>query len=231
MAIYSIKELATPYFRDWNRMKHHDGKTFIAPDRLLKADTARYMPNMQGYTLARSWSYHDTTIVLRGKISILSIASGNWAQQQVATFLGEKENPAVAPLIEELRPLGLQRVWINFEKDYFKAMLVRLFLPWARRALYKKEDWARSFVMRKGVDRELLEEFGMTNTKVGHVFLVDRNCKIRWAGNGQASDEEKISLAKLVRRLVESSQETAKDTLKARKTATASRPLAGSASM
>jgi len=31
---------------------------------------------------------------------------------------------------------------------------------------------------------------GITNTRVGYVFLVDENLKIRWAGNGDAWPEE-----------------------------------------
>ena len=186
-------------------MRYHRGKTFLAPDRLLKAETAKYMPNMQGYTLAKSWSYHDTIKVLKGKVSIVSIASGTWAQRQVATFVGEKENSGLAATIKEYEAQGLQRVWLNVERDFFKAILVRLFLPWARRALHSKEEWKRSFVLRKGVDRDLLEKIGMTNTKVGWVYLVDRDCRIRWASNGDANEEEKTNLLKMVRRLVDPS--------------------------
>ena len=190
-------------------MKHHRGKSFLAPNQLLRADVAKYIPNMQGYTLAKSWSYHDTTPALKGKVSIISISSGNWALEQVSTFLGDKENPEFAPLMKEFEPHGLQRLWINYERDLFKAILIRLCLPYARR-FFQKEEWPRSFVMRKGVDRELLESFGVTNTKVGYVFLVDQNCKIRWAGNGDATDEERKNMLKVIRRLMEQTLEAAK---------------------
>ena len=43
----------------------------------------------------------------------------------------------------------------------------------------------------------------MPNPKVGHVYLLDKDCKIRWAGCGDANDEEKESLVKAVRRLID----------------------------
>lgn len=191
-------------------MRYHDGKTFIAPDRLLKAEAAKYLPNMQGYTYANSWQYQDTTNTLKGKVSIVTIANARWAVNQVHSFIGKKENPGLVPVMEDFENDGLQRVSISVERDLLRAIIVRLCLPYARRYLSRKEDWAKTFVMRKGVDRDLLESFGMLNTQVGHVFLVDRKCRIRWAGNGYASDEERRSLVRLVQRLMETSKEQEK---------------------
>jgi ATPase complex subunit ATP10 len=35
---------------------------------------------------------------------------------------------------------------------------------------------------------------GIDNKIVGYVYLVDKNCKVRWAGCGTATDEEVESL-------------------------------------
>ena len=43
----------------------------------------------------------------------------------------------------------------------------------------------------------------MTNSKVGHVYLVDANCRIRWAGNGDAVEGEKEGLVDVVKRLTD----------------------------
>lgn len=185
-------------------MRHHDGKSFIAPDRLLKAEVAKYIPNMQGYTYAESWLYHDTTKVLRDKVSIFTVANSKWALDQITSFVGDKENPKLQKLLAELKDQGLQRVSMSVSQDLWRGLIVRMSLPYARKNVAKEEDWGRTFVMRRGVDRDLLESFGVVNWQVGHVFLIDRKCRIRWAGNGPANDEERASLVRLARRLVES---------------------------
>lgn len=38
------------------------------------------------------------------------------------------------------------------------------------------------------------DALGMTNTRVGYVFLIDENLKIRWGGCADATDEEVRSL-------------------------------------
>jgi len=40
----------------------------------------------------------------------------------------------------------------------------------------------------------LRDALGMTNSRVGYVFLVDENLKIRWGGCADATDEEVRSL-------------------------------------
>ena len=40
----------------------------------------------------------------------------------------------------------------------------------------------------------LRDPMGMTNSKVGYVYLVDENLKIRWAGCADATEKEAQSL-------------------------------------
>ena len=193
-------------------MRHHQGKTFIAPEVPFKADVAKYFPNFQGYTLADSWSYLDTTKVLRGKISIVSFVSESWAEEQAKSFVGKKENPELATLVKKLEDKGLQQVLINYEDDWFKKILIYMFLWYARRKNDRengRDMRARSFIVTRGVDREFFENnIGITNLRVGYVYLVDQSCKIRWVGNGDASDQERASLVRLARRLVVERQST-----------------------
>ena len=183
-------------------MGFHRGKTFLAPANLFKVGVSLYFPNMQGYTLASPSTYSDTTSVLAGKTSIVSVSSGKWAEDQTLTFLGEKQNPELAKLVEELRRDGLQRVWINIEEDWLKAGLVKLFVRSVKKRL-KTEDWGRYFVVTRGISDGVKMSIGMTNSKVGHVYLVDGNCKIRWAGNGDAVEGEREGLVAVVKKLTE----------------------------
>lgn len=186
-------------------MRHHRGKTFLSPPKLFKAESARYFPNMMGYTLAAPSENTSTTSVLTGRTSIVSVFSGTWAEQQTLTFVGEEQNPALAREVEKLNGEGLQRVWINIEDDWMKAGLIRLFLGSSRKGK-SREEWGRSFVVRRGVSDDMKDSIGIANGKVGYVYLVDGNCRIRWAGSGDADIGEREPLVRVVRRLAESSK-------------------------
>lgn len=204
-SLYRTRKVAKPYFREWTQMRHHRGKIFLSPPKLFKADSALYFPNMQGYTLASSSKIADTTSVLQGKTSIVSVFSGTWAERQTQTFVGKEEHPELETIVRELEPQGLQRIWINIEEDWMKAGLIWLFLGGVRKKL-RKEEWGRNFVIRRGVEDDVKMSVGMANGKVGYVYIVDNNCKIRWAGSGDASGEEREGLVGCVRRLVEGSK-------------------------
>ncbi|KAL2050958.1 hypothetical protein ABVK25_008704 [Lepraria finkii] len=177
------RKVAKPYFREWTNMRHHRGKTFLSPPKLFKSEAALYFPNMQGYTIGTPSMVADTTNVLNGRTSIVSVFSGTWAERQTQTFVGEEQNPELAKEVERLGTEGLQRVWINIEEDWMKAGLIRLFLGGLRKRL-KPEEWGRSFVVRRGVEEDVKMSVGMANGKVGYVYLVDWGCRIRWAGSG-----------------------------------------------
>jgi ATPase complex subunit ATP10 len=183
-------------------MRHHRGKTFLSPPKLFKFEAALYFPNMQGYTIGAPSRIVDTTSVLAGKTSIVSISSGTWAEWQTQTFISEAQNPELAKEVERLGKEGLQRVWINIEEDWMKAGLIRLFLRGIRKSL-KPEEWGRYFVVRRGVEDDVKMSIGMANGKVGYVYLVDKACRIRWAGSGDAVEGEREGMVACVRRLME----------------------------
>ena len=160
---------------------------------------------MVGYTLAAPSGSVSTTSELMGKTSIVSVFSGVWAEQQTLTFVGEKENPGLAAEVERLEGQGLQRVWINVEEEWVKAGLIRLYLNYMKK-MKRTADWGKSFVVRRGLTDDIRDSIGMANGKVGYVYLVDRYCKIRWAGSGDANVEEREGLTAVVRRLVEGSK-------------------------
>ena len=96
----------------------------------------------------------------------------------------------------------LQKVEINVEPDWMKALIVRMFMRGIRKQR-RKEDWERYFLVRKGVTDEMREAMAMANSKVGYVYLVDWLCRIRWAGSADADGVEKEGLVAGVQRLVE----------------------------
>ncbi|PGG96378.1 hypothetical protein AJ79_09618 [Helicocarpus griseus UAMH5409] len=195
------RQAAKPYFREWTNMRHHKGKTFLSNPRLFKADKALYFPNVYGRTLTATDPMKDSTPILSGKISVVSIFSSLWAERQVASFVSARANPTLHQLLKE-SPKLTQRVELNFEDNAMKAWLIRMFM-WRMRKNVPLEQHERYFLVTKGLTEALREQIGMMNSRVGYVYLVDQECKIRWAGSSIAGEGEVDSLNHGVRRLLE----------------------------
>ena len=183
--------------------KEHKGKTWIAPPKLFKADKSLYFPNLQGRTLGPPRrEVRDTTDILitpsPGIISVVAIFSSMWGQNQVATFM---DDLAIARVIEENEG-KVQRVDVNIEENTLKAMLITLFVPSLRKQI-PKDRHDKYFIVRQGVTDEIRSQVGLMNGRVGYVYLVDSQGRIRWAASGVANGEEKEALVKGVRRLVD----------------------------
>lgn len=187
------KEFVKPYFREWTNLKYNEGKTFKANPRLFKRDLALYFPNLYGITLASQNKPKDTTTIIRGKISVVSLFSSLWAEQQVATFTDEKHNPGLFKALATDTKSIAQRISINLEESALKAWLVKMFM-WRMRQQLPVEQHDRYFLVQRGMTSAMKEAIGMLNSKVGYVYLVDDAGHIRWAGSGPAEPDEKESL-------------------------------------
>ncbi|KAI1423985.1 ATP10 protein-domain-containing protein [Xylaria sp. FL1777] len=195
-------KISRPYFRDWGNMQFHKGKTFIAPPRLFKGDLSLYFPNLYGRTLSKTDTEpRDTTPVLQGRVSVVSVFSSLWAENQCNTFVSRESNPAVEQAIAESGGKA-QHVRVNIEEDALKAFLIRLLIGRLRRQVGGEENYGRYFIVRKGVSDEIREGIGLLNSKVGYTYLLDADCRIRWAGSGNSEDHERESLVKGLGRLL-----------------------------
>ena len=196
-------------------MRLHKGKSFLAPPRLFKSDKALYFPNFHGQTLTKDKKLLDTTPVLEGKVSVVSIFSSAWAENQAATFVSEKNNPELHQVIKS-SGAAAQLIRINIEENWLKAAIVRFFIPGLRRRL-GFDNWGRYFLVVRGVTDDIRDSIGLLNSKVGYTYLLDKECRIRWAGSGRAEGEEKESLVKGVKRLLEDSKPREKVVARAEK--------------
>ncbi|KHN99900.1 ATPase assembly factor ATP10, mitochondria [Metarhizium album ARSEF 1941] len=195
-------KLSRPYFRDWGNLQFHQGKSFLAPPRLFKAELSLFFPNLYGETLVKSdKAPRDTTPLLTGKASVVSIYSSQWAEQQVATFVSRESNPALHEALDKNADVA-QVVSINYEDNRGKAWLVKLFRGSLRRR-FAERDWDKYFLVQRGITDDIRESIGLLNSKVGYTYLVDHHCRIRWAGSGPSRPYENASLAKGLARLVE----------------------------
>jgi len=189
--------MAKPYFRDFSRMsKQFKGKSWIAPSLLFKAEKSLFFPNLMGRTLSVPERV-NTTHTLFGNVSVVAVFSSAWAEKQVKTFLEglEEEVPA---LVEG----AAQRVDINVEENWLKAAVIKMFVPSLQSKL-PVEQHSRYFIVTKGVSDDVRHCMGLWNGRVGYVYLVDWNCRIRWAGSGNAEREERAALIRGLTKLAE----------------------------
>lgn len=139
----------------------------------------------------------------------MTVFSGMWAHRQTETFLPGGMNSDAEKTRE-----GWQRVEINIEETLLRAFLLKMSRGGLRKTI-AEEAWGRYFVVNKGLlpggrwkvpadfAGGVREALGISNAKVGYVYLVDWECRIRWAGSGNASAGEVEALAKGVTKLVE----------------------------
>lgn len=201
--------LYRPYFRDFSAMRHFKGKTFIAPQSIFKAEHALWFPNFRGRTLEKGPSKDaekkDLVNVLKGKVSIVSVFSSGWAENQVATFCSKEKNPALHEVLEQEKARGraglAQLIDINHEPNTLKWWILRAFSS-RLRGLRDRQDWNKYFLIRRGLDDDIREAVGLLNSKVGYVYLVDAQCKIRWAGSAVAHELEQESLVRNLNRVL-----------------------------
>ncbi|KAF2808481.1 uncharacterized protein BDZ99DRAFT_56645 [Mytilinidion resinicola] len=194
-------KIAKPYFRDFTMTKYREGKSFLANPKIFKSSAALYFPNLHGKTLA-SASPTDTTPVLKGKVSIVSVWSSLWGENQVKTFTGVDQNPGLQEFLKKNKEQA-QRVDVHIEENLAKAWLVSLFQNRLRKQR-AEEDWGKYFIVRKGIDESIRETIGILNGRVGYVYLLDEECKIRWAASGNAEEGEPETMMKGLQKLVDS---------------------------
>jgi ATPase complex subunit ATP10 len=195
-----VEKWGTNYFRDFkNIRKYRSGKTFMANPRIFRKEASLYFPNFHGETLAESAA--DTTNVLQGKVSVVNVYSSQWGETQAQTFTGKAQNPELQNILRE-NPGVAQMVDINIEENSMKAWIIALF-KWQLKAKRSQEEWGRYFVVRKGVSEKIRETIGLLNGRVGYVYVVDEECRIRWAGSGDAEGTEMEDMNKGFKKLVE----------------------------
>lgn len=138
--------------------------------------------------------------------------SSLWGENQARSFASAESNPELQALLadgggdgngKQGREEGAQHVRINIEEDWLKAWVVRLFGTGALRRRFGEPNWHRYFLVRRGISDEIRESIGYLNSKVGYTYLLDSECRIRWAGSGQSEAHEREGLVKGVQRLLE----------------------------
>lgn len=176
--------------------------------RLFRSDKALYFPNLHGITLASPKDPQNTTTVFRGRVSVVSMFCSAWAEDQTSTFTGREKNTKLTEYLAENSNFA-QRVDLNLEQNRMRAALVKFFMGSLRKKIPQQEH-SRYFLIEKGFDEKLKEAVGMMNNFVGYVYLVDADCRIRWAGSGPAALDELETMHTCLEKLVEDQKAAAK---------------------
>ncbi|KAJ4470550.1 ATP10 protein-domain-containing protein [Lentinula edodes] len=180
-----VKEAVTKgYFHDLNATRRHGGKTWIAPKVLIREEKSLYFPDILGKSLADGSEQH-TTSMCTGKISVLCLLNTKISEIHVASFT----TPTLARFSEH--PL-FNHIQINLQSNTLKSMLVSLFLSSLRRAI-PPEQHPYYLVSSQNLEYQR-DAIGLTNDRVGYVYLIDENLRIRWAGCADATAEEAHAL-------------------------------------
>jgi len=120
-----------------------------------------------------------------GKVSVIAMLSTKISEIHAASYTKSlnrqySKNPIY------------QYIQINLQENILKAILVNLFLS-SLRSKIPPDQHTRYLVSRQNMEY-VREPLGMTNSRIGYVYLVDENMKIRWAACADAKIEEEEAL-------------------------------------
>lgn len=181
-----LEEEGGSYWADFHAMRVNNGKQWIAPKHLFKAERSLYFPNLRGRNLVKDPA--DVLSVL-GKPSLIRVFSATSGEEHIHN-LGEGS--------------GLQLIDINIQTNTLKFALLKLFLSRIK-GLIEPDRHSNYFILGSGWEKRL-KMIGVINSYVGYSYLLDKQGKIRWASCGRLLPEEQESLIRLSKRLIESGQ-------------------------
>ncbi|KAL1917802.1 uncharacterized protein VTP21DRAFT_3636 [Calcarisporiella thermophila] len=187
---YLMKKLDESYFKDITELRKHGGKMWEAQTKLIRAEKALYMPNIKGTSLDK----RQTNLVdlISGKTSLVAFSFVQHGSDQLKSF--------IEPFVKEFRgKQNIELVELNIQENPLKSMLVRLLIPNIRHNI--PTDRHSNYIIHYGNIERLRDALGMTNTLLGYVFLVDNECRIRWAAHGIATEQELQSMRLMTRAL------------------------------
>lgn len=184
-----LRESSLSYIAEFRRTA---GKFWLAPPSYLKPEKALYMPNIWARSL-KSREYFGSTTLLKGTVSVVRLFGVTAGELQTETYFD------TSPF--EADGKGYQVIDINTPGGILQDWLVKATLGSIRRKISNEDRQGHYLLARKGVTKELRASILADNNVGGYIYLVDRNCKIRWAACGYATEEEKANLWKFVKAL------------------------------
>lgn len=181
-----LEDEGASYWSDFHAMRVNDGKQWMAPRHLFKAERSLYFPNLAGRSLAAP---EADLLQLFGKPTLVRVFSATSGEEHIHG-LGEG--------------LGLQIVDVNVQTNTLKLALLKFFLGRVR-GMIARERHDKYLILGRGWERKL-KVVGVVNAYVGYSYLLDKAGKIRWASCGKLTDKEHETLVRLSKQLIELNQ-------------------------
>lgn len=183
--------MAKSHFADIYKFRETLGKSWIAPRAYFRADKALFFPNFIGRTATSKTKRGTTSVIRSQKVSIIRIFTSISGEKQADSYFDKPQDE----IVED----GFQIIDINLPDDFVKEFIVSLFSGKIKSKFQKNPQRAdRYFIARKGVSKEVKAAINLENKFTGYIYVVDQNCKIRWAACGNATEEEKAALWRAV---------------------------------
>ncbi|EMD35586.1 hypothetical protein CERSUDRAFT_139425 [Gelatoporia subvermispora B] len=179
-----IKAATKGYYTDLLATRKFAGKTWIAPKVMIRADKALYFPNMYGTALTGAKVH--TTDLCQGKVSIIAVLCTRMSEIQTANFVKEAHE------LHQNNPM-YQFIQINLQENLLRSLLVSLFTSGIKKSV-PESLWPTYLVSNQNMDY-IRDDLGMTNRHIGYVYLVDEQCRVRWAGCADPRPEESAALS------------------------------------
>ncbi|KAG0741442.1 hypothetical protein G6F22_005436 [Rhizopus arrhizus] len=177
---YLVEEATKSYFHDINEMKEHGGKMYYANTQLMKPEMTGYMPDFEVQDLSKNKIH--TTDKLLDKISLVTISLTQFGFEHTKSF----SNPFWEKFGQTTKEIQLLDIIV--EENLLKQILLKAFVTRALKNL-PQERQEGCLLLYQDISR-VRKYLDMTNKNIGHVFLVDENCQVRWTAHGEATSEE-----------------------------------------
>ncbi|CAO3636253.1 unnamed protein product [Cunninghamella blakesleeana] len=174
-----VEEATKSYFADVHEMRQHGGKMYYAKNTLVPADKAGYMPDFEGSDVHKKTIH--TTDALLGKITLMSFVYAKYGETHVNSFI----NPFLAKFKDTD---SVQTFELNVQENLLKQLVLKAYVSSIRKNLPEERKDKYAFLFKD--IKKTRKMLGMTNEYIGYVYLVDEDCKIRWAAHGNATDQE-----------------------------------------
>ncbi|KAI9263042.1 ATPase assembly factor ATP10 [Sporodiniella umbellata] len=177
---YLVEQATKSYFHDVNEMREHGGKMYYADTQLMKEDKTGYMPDFEARDLSNAKVH--TTDRLDSKVSLMAMSLTQYGLEHTHSFTD--------PFWERFGKAkdDAQLLEVIVEENTLKQILLKTFVTRALKR-YPQERQDNYLLLYKDISR-VRKYLDITNKNIGHVFLVDRDFKIRWTAHGNATPEE-----------------------------------------
>ena len=182
-----VGQLKKSYWADYNETKSETGGKTFAGTELFSGNQGGEVPALQAKSLAKT-----ATVSLpddfSGKTTLLLVGCRAFAQPQLDAFRGAFEKAASrtnASRVQVIECWFVERLIFKWMSGLFEKSLLKQMHDPTRRA--------QTCVVTDGVD-EFMKAMHVTNTIIGHAFLVDGRGRIRWKANGMPTHDEIVAL-------------------------------------